>query len=92
MESDLFVGSRLRLSNIKTLGIDPRASVTHKPPKGKVFVAVLIGVEDKKPETNDDIITGEQAMEILKKLTAEEEPEHEPIIGATISSATGVMG
>lgn len=90
MESDIFVGARVRLSNIKTLDYDPRISVTHKPPKGKVFVAIIVGVEDKSPTAVEDLVSGDAVRQILSDLeTPNESPD--PIPGCTISSATGVV-
>lgn len=89
MESDIFKGARVRLSSMKSLDFDPRVSVTHKPPQGKVFVAILIGVEDKSPDCIEDVISGEETKEILSRLL--EEDSRETIPGCTISSATGFL-
>ena len=88
-DSDLFIGSRVRLTSLKDVATDPRYSATHKPPKGKVYVAVVIGIEDKNPETNDGIIKGPEAEKRLRDILKE---RNQTPLGGTITSATGVMG
>lgn len=89
MESDLFKGAMVRLSSMKSLDFDPRVSITHKPPKGKVFVAILIGIEDKDPGKIEDVISGEETKKILQSLLDDESRDFIP--GCTISSATGFI-
>jgi len=87
MESDLFVGSRIRLTSIQNVGMDPRCKVTHKPPKGKVYVAVLIGIEEQKVTGQDDIITAEEAIKRLKMIAEEETGE---VVGGEITKVQGI--
>ena len=77
------------MSSMKSLDFDPRVSITHKPPSGKVFVAVLIGIEDKSPDGIENVISGEETKKILQSLLNGDEQEIIP--GCTISSATGFM-
>lgn len=88
MQSDIFVGARIRLTNIKSVDFDPRVSTTHKPPKGKVFVAIVVGIEDKSPESIQDVINGDDLKFILQKLI-EDKLTQDPILDCTITSATG---
>jgi hypothetical protein len=50
---------------------------------------VVIGIEDKNPETNDGIIKGPEAEKRLRDILKE---RNQTPLGGTITSATGVMG
>jgi hypothetical protein len=49
----LGIGDVVNLTSITSY--TPTLQATFKPPKGKVFVAVLIGVADKKDPDNFDV-------------------------------------
>ena len=91
MDSDIFIGNRVRLTNIQNVGVDPRCKITTKPPKGKVFVAIIVGIEEKKPETEDDILQGEEVIKRLRNIISLK-PKDTPIEGCEVSSIVGVMG
>ena len=91
MDSNLFIGSRVRLISIKDVRIDPRHSVTHKPPKGKVFVAIVIGVEEKVAKEEEDILQGPEAIKRIKNITSKY-PKDTPIEGCEITNIQGVIG
>ena len=86
-EPGLFIGSRVRLTSLKDVDVDSRCSVTHKPPKGKVYVAVVIGVETKDPQSDDEIIETEEAVKRLRNIIEQKDQDSLP---GTISSASGI--
>ena len=88
--SNLFIGSRVRLTSIKDVRIDPRHSVTHKPPKGKVFVAIVIGVEEKVVKEEDDILQGPEALKRIRNIISKH-PKDAFIEGCEITGVQGVM-
>lgn len=91
MDEDLFIGFRVRLNSIQNVAIDPRAKVTHKPPKGKVFVAIIVGVEEKNIRDEDDILQGPEVIKRLRNIISKN-PKNTPIEGCEVTNIQGVMG
>lgn len=65
---DLCDGDVMRLPSVKCLMTDGVSWVTFKPPKGKVFIAILLGLDEK---ATTDSAHSEASRAALTKLLPE---------------------
>lgn len=68
MESNLFQGARIRISNLQHIHLDGVSKETHKPAKDEVFVCLILGTEKKKVRQESDVISKEEALKLLQQL------------------------
>jgi len=92
MESNLFQGARVRVSNLQHIHLDGVTKETHKPAKDEVFVCIVLGTEKKKVKAETDVLSKEEALKALQELVKGKGVLKNPKqLKATITSIIGRM-
>jgi hypothetical protein len=93
MESNLFQGARIRISNLQHIHLDGVSKETHKPAKDEVFVCIVLGTEKKKVKQETDVISKEEALKVLQDLVKGKGVLKNPKkLMATVTSLVGRIG
>ena len=89
----LHQGNLIRITNFETISEDGKTKVRYKAPKGKVFVAVVLGSEDKTVHEEKDLLPVEKCFTQINKAMKSKTTKLEdiPEIESTVTSITGIV-